>query len=453
MIYSRNYARMFVTLKQEISEYSYDFKEAMGRCVIEVKFGKGRFFAYIQGLKKGDYSIFFISCKGGRNMGVDMGKISADSGGKGELKTEFDPENIFGTNLKVEDFHVVAVMPFKSNSVKALLTGYIGGAVQWKEGFSFFETDTGDSREISESEENKDASDSVEETVIESEENKDTSDSEKETVIEFDENAEDMGKPEDFQEEDNTYTENSEENNEPCAEEMTSREEETVKENGKKIIKEDNNEEAGTEAEEYDNVLNVENCACACEEAEKTEGDNKNTNFNELKQVGDNFNDIIKRFKKGIKEIERQKQEKGDKESKKSKIINMDDLKEKNSKRNYAIDYVFENNAKMNPFQKQKKDITWVRIDLSELVILPGKVWLYLNNPFVSFSEKKYKHLILGRFYDCGKEKYILGVPGKYFSDYRLEASIQGFKQFKCCENKLPSEGDYGYWILNIDEC
>ena len=53
MIYSRNYARMFVTLKQEISEYSYDFKEAMGRCVIEVRFGKGRFSTYIQGLRKG----------------------------------------------------------------------------------------------------------------------------------------------------------------------------------------------------------------------------------------------------------------------------------------------------------------------------------------------------------------------------------------------------------------
>ena len=130
----------------------------------------------------------------------------------------------------------------------------------------------------------------------------------------------------------------------------------------------------------------------------------------------------------------------------------MEDVKEKNLKRNYALDYIFENNAKMTPFQSQRKDVEWVRIDLSELVVLPGKVWLYLNNPFVSFSEKKYKHLILGRFYEGGKEKYILGVPGKYFSDYRLEASIQGFKQFKCCENKLPVDGDYGYWILNIDK-
>lgn len=179
MIYSRNYARMFVTLKQEISEYSYDFKEAMGRCVIEVRFGKGRFSTYIQGLRKGDYSIFFISCKGGRNIGVNMGKISADLGGKGELKTEFDPENIFGTKLKIEDFHVVAIMPFESATVKALLTGYVGGAVQWKEGFSFFKANDGDSFEAAK-----------EESISESRE---------ETESDFSGNLKDSQDSEDFQ--------------------------------------------------------------------------------------------------------------------------------------------------------------------------------------------------------------------------------------------------------------
>lgn len=441
MIYSRNYARMFVTLKQEISEYSYDFKEAMGRCVIEVRFGKGRFSTYIQGLRKGDYSIFFISCKGGRNIGVNMGKISADLGGKGELKTEFDPENIFGTKLKIEDFHVVAIMPFESATVKALLTGYVGGAVQWKEGFSFFKANDGDSFEAAK-----------EESISESRE---------ETESDFSENLKDSQDSEDFQEtqaeeirEEGTYGEISEESDEDYGE-VTSNEE--MGETETEIKDEENSDayEAKKENEEEtkadDDALDVENCACACEEIEEEE-ERENTSFKDLKEVGDNFNDIIKKFKKGIKEIEKLKDDKEKKELRKSKIINMEDVKEKNLKRNYALDYIFENNAKMTPFQSQRKDVEWVRIDLSELVVLPGKVWLYLNNPFVSFSEKKYKHLILGRFYEGGKEKYILGVPGKYFSDYRLEASIQGFKQFKCCENKLPVDGDYGYWILNIDK-
>ena len=441
MIYSRNYARMFVTLKQEISEYYYDFKEAMGRCVIEVRFGKGRFSTYIQGLRKGDYSIFFISCKGGRNIGVNMGKISADLGGKGELKTEFDPENIFGTKLKIEDFHVVAIMPFESATVKALLTGYVGGAVQWKEGFSFFKANDGDSFEAAK-----------EESIFESRE---------ETESDFSGNLKDSQDSEDFQEtqaeeirEEGTYGEISEESDEDYGE-VTSNEE--MGETETEIKDEENSDayEAKKENEEEtkadDDALDVENCACACEEIEEEE-ERENTSFKDLKEVGDNFNDIIKKFKKGIKEIEKLKDDKEKKELRKSKIINMEDVKEKNLKRNYALDYIFENNAKMTPFQSQRKDVEWVRIDLSELVVLPGKVWLYLNNPFVSFSEKKYKHLILGRFYEGGKEKYILGVPGKYFSDYRLEASIQGFKQFKCCENKLPVDGDYGYWILNIDK-
>ena len=441
MIYSRNYARMFVTLKQEISEYSYDFKEAMGRCVIEVRFGKGRFSTYIQGLRKGDYSIFFISCKGGRNIGVNMGKISADLGGKGELKTEFDPENIFGTKLKIEDFHVVAIMPFESATVKALLTGYVGGAVQWKEGFSFFKANDGDSFEAAK-----------EESIFESRE---------ETESDFSGNLKDSQDSEDFQEtqaeeirEEGTYGEISEESDEDYGE-VTSNEE--MGETETEIKDEENSDayaakkENEEETKADDDALDVENCACACEEIEEEE-ERENTSFKDLKEVGDNFNDIIKKFKKGIKEIEKLKDDKEKKELRKSKIINMEDVKEKNLKRNYALDYIFENNAKMTPFQSQRKDVEWVRIDLSELVVLPGKVWLYLNNPFVSFSEKKYKHLILGRFYEGGKEKYILGVPGKYFSDYRLEASIQGFKQFKCCENKLPVDGDYGYWILNIDK-
>ncbi|MCI8805542.1 MAG: hypothetical protein HFE59_06555 [Clostridiales bacterium] len=444
MIYSRNYARMFVTLKQEISEYSYDFKEAMGRCVIEVRFGKGRFSTYIQGLRKGDYSIFFISCKGGRNIGVNMGKISADLGGKGELKTEFDPENIFGTKLKIEDFHVVAIMPFESATVKALLTGYVGGAVQWKEGFSFFKVNDGDSYDSFEA--------AKEESISESRE---------ETESDFSGNLKDSQDSEDFQKtqaeeirEEGTYGEISEESDEDYGE-VTSNEE--MGETETEIKDEENSDayEAKKENEEEtkadDDALDVENCACACEEIEEEE-ERENTSFKDLKEVGDNFNDIIKKFKKGIKEIEKLKDDKEKKELRKSKIINMEDVKEKNLKRNYALDYIFENNAKMTPFQSQRKDVEWVRIDLSELVVLPGKVWLYLNNPFVSFSEKKYKHLILGRFYEGGKEKYILGVPGKYFSDYRLEASIQGFKQFKCCENKLPVDGDYGYWILNIDK-
>ncbi len=428
MIYSRNYARMFVTLKQESSDYSSDFKEAMGRCVIEVRFGKGRLSTYIQGLKKGDYSILFISCKNGNNIGVNIGKICTDSSGKGELKSEFDPENICGTNLKIEDFHVVAVMPFGNTTNKALLTGYVGGIVQWKDGFSVFSKN-------------------------------DSTHSEKKESITFNSSSEDLfeNKNDNISEEDNSKIDipEKEDNSEPntyssekqdCSlEENISPIIDSKKENNDNILSEDENNK-----EQNEDIMNILKQGCICEEESKEKITVKNPSaelgFEALNKAGENFSDIIKKFKQGIEKIE--ELESISKTSAQNHIVNKTNIKETN----YGINYIFDNNIKMTPFQNQKKDVVWVRIDLSELIVLPGKMWLYLNNPFVSFSEKKYKHLILGKFIEGGKEKYILGVPGKYFSDYRLEAGLQGFKQFKCCENKLPSDGDYGYWLLNINQ-
>lgn len=233
--------------------------------------------------------------------------------------------------------------------------------------------------------------------------------------------------------------------------------ENVIKENKNTEINEDKNKDNKNDekidTENDKNTINIENLACVCEETEFTEiSENKinnknNISLNELQKTGNNFSDIIKKFKESIEKIEKERKN----NLKKSKIIHIDDMKEKNYTRNLGLDYIFENNIKMSPFQKQKKDIVWVRIALSELVVLPGKIWIYLNNPFVAFSEKKYKHLILGKYFENKKEKYILGVPGVYLSNYRLEAGIQGFKQFKCCEDKRPSDGDYGYWLLKIN--
>lgn len=374
MIYSRNYARMFVTLKQESADYSMDFKESMGRCVIEVRFGKGKFATYIQGLKEGCYSVYIISCKGGNNLGATIGKISTDLSGKGEFKAEFDPENVCGTNLKIEDFHAVAVMPFGCEKIKVLLMGYVGGVVQWKEGFVFFDEKKGNEEKIDDVE-------NLEKT-----------------------------------------------------------------ENDKLKIEEKNDDESPKEGESEE----VQNQACVCEENFETQNFEKNeileerkNSFKSLNLAGQNFNDIVKKFKQGIEKLETEKTAVS-----RSSEGTFEKIK---SSENYGVECIFTNNLKMTPFQSQKKDIEWVRIASDELVVLPGRAWVYLNNPFVSLSEKRYKHLILGKFFEGGKEKYILGVPGRYFSDYRLEAGLQGFRQFKCCENKVPVDGDYGYWILNVD--
>lgn len=395
MIYSRNYARMFVTLKQESSDYSMDFKESMGRCVIEVRFGKGKFATYIQGLKEGCYSVYFISCKNGNNLGVLIGKISTDISGKGEAKAEFNPENVCDTNLKIEDFHAVAIMPFGCEKIKVLLTGYVGGVVQWKEGFVFFGKEENNTEE-------EDCNDMIE--------------NEKNEVLE-EEVLEETVEENKIESENETKTENE-------------------------------NEQKSEEAVFEDREIQEQ--ACVCSEKTETENatkeaksDERKYAFESLNEAGQNFNDIVKKFKQGIEKLEVQKTEKN---------VSSEKVGKEEGSGNYGLDCIFANNLKMTPFQNQKKDVKWVRIASDELVVLPGRSWVYLNNPFVSLSEKRYKHLILGKFFEGGKEKYILGVPGRYFSDYRLEAGLQGFRQFKCCENKVPVDGDYGYWILNINE-
>ena len=373
MVYSRNYARMFVTLKQESADYSSNFKEAMGRCVIEVRSGKGKISLYIQGLKKGEYSLILISCKNGKNVGVKAGKVSTDLNGKGEFKTEFDPENVCGTDFKIEDFHVVTIMPFGHRGDKALLTGYTGGVVKWKEDFYILNDNTK-------------IYDKTEQMISE-----------------------------------NESTEISEMQNEST--EIL----ETTNEN------ENQNDEKIETAEKITEAVLEQVCT-------NKEENLSSVNVKKLSEESANFNKIVKNFKKEISNIETSKENLCKRKLKESYKKNV----------NYGIEYIFEKNLKMTPFQNQNKNINWIRIGLNELILLPNRIWLYINNPFICFSEKKYKHLILGRFLENGNEKYILGVPGRYFTDYHFETELKGFKNFKCCENKVPVEGDYGYWLLNI---
>jgi len=449
---------MFVTLKQEASDYSSDFREAMGRCVIEVRSGKGKFSAYIQGLKKGGYSLLFISCKNGNNVGVEMGSIFADFSGKGEFKLEFDPENVCGSRLKIEDFHAVAIMPFGNTSIKALLVGYVAGVVQWKEGFSVFKQKDFLSDNTDSKKENNDNIKKVAEK--ETAENALSEISEEETAesilseISEEETAESVS--DEISEKEMTESVSDEISEKEMAESVL----DEVSE--KKVA-----ESVSSEATENNNAFGIEKQGNIVFDESIQENEEVNDIgeerpvFETLNKAGENFSDIIKKFKRGIERIEEQR-----KVQKKAYIKddfncseNFDNYIDKNisnedigktKSNDRDIDYIFENNAKMEPFQNKKNDILWVRIDLSEMVILPGRMWVYINNPFVSFSEKKYKHLILGKSNKGENQNYILGVPGRYFSNYRLEAGLQGFKRFECCENKLPSDGDYGYWLMNI---
>ena len=106
-----------------------------------------------------------------------------------------------------------------------------------------------------------------------------------------------------------------------------------------------------------------------------------------------------------------------------------------------SIDALFGKNA-VKPFGDD--GIKWVRGSLKELSLI-RQLWHYINNPFVIKGCRDYRHLLLGR---DDEGNYYLGVPCKYDSDYKLEAMVQGFTQFKTEDNAPIRNGGFCYCIL-----
>jgi hypothetical protein len=122
-------------------------------------------------------------------------------------------------------------------------------------------------------------------------------------------------------------------------------------------------------------------------------------------------------------------------------------LKE-NNKMN-AIDEIINKKKKMNPFEKNDKNITWVKIELIDIMFLPIETWMLINNTFLINCYKKYKHLILGR--DCWNKKLYLGVPDIYYYNESMIANLCGFNEFVCCRDTYPGVGEFGYWIIETN--
>ncbi len=105
------------------------------------------------------------------------------------------------------------------------------------------------------------------------------------------------------------------------------------------------------------------------------------------------------------------------------------------------IDALF-NKSPIKPFGDD--GITWVKGNIKELALIKG-FWKYINNPFVIKGCRDYKHIILGRDKDnvCW-----LGVPCKYDRDYKIEAMLQGFTEFKAEDNKPLKNDEFCYCLM-----
>lgn len=78
-----------------------------------------------------------------------------------------------------------------------------------------------------------------------------------------------------------------------------------------------------------------------------------------------------------------------------------------------------------------------------------------LNNNFLRYGWRRYKHALIGK--DTKRNCYILGVPGTYNRQEALMAGMFGFpyfKEAKCETTELSAQevqGHFGYWYRSIN--
>ncbi len=86
-----------------------------------------------------------------------------------------------------------------------------------------------------------------------------------------------------------------------------------------------------------------------------------------------------------------------------------------------------------------------------DIGLLPRETWVYGNNSFLLHGYYNYRHLILARLENPqGVPRYLLGVPGHYFSNEKYMASMFGFPHFVLAKKQPAEDGRFGYWYTDI---
>ncbi|MGL4790690.1 MAG: hypothetical protein ACRCW1_04700, partial [Anaerotignaceae bacterium] len=109
------------------------------------------------------------------------------------------------------------------------------------------------------------------------------------------------------------------------------------------------------------------------------------------------------------------------------------------------VEYICANNERMYPFENS--NCQWARICAEELWALPSSKMKIHNSPFLLVSDKKHKHLILGK---DQSGNLILGIPDMYKDTNRVRAIALGCTDFWACKKSDSNENFLGYWIVSL---
>lgn len=414
-MYNRRYDKSFIMLRQESTGFSCGEKPASGTSAIEIKNNKGKLTTYVQGLGKiGNYShydVYFITSNPKRTKGLNVGDIDVDDIGHGSLKWEFDPDNVGGTGLPVEEFNIVAVMMKNGktqNNIVVPIAGYRDSKINWKNDFTDFADKEDLFKPIANEYSLAKIKDVEEAVIVESPHIiEDLLNESKPKIIAASIDI-DKATVETINNEDYVTTK-----------EISSSDTDKINDD---IDNNDINKYA-TESDFYGEFHIM------------SESENKEENPHKT------FKELAVKFNKELDALEE------------AGVLSIQELEKINSagtltNANNDIEYMFINNPKMSPFNNDSS-CDWVRICIDELALLPFQSCIIMNHPFIVSGYKRYKHLILGKD-NKSKGKYVLGVPDAYMPEYNMRASRLGFNMFRGFKDEIPTEGDYGYWIMDV---
>lgn len=86
-----------------------------------------------------------------------------------------------------------------------------------------------------------------------------------------------------------------------------------------------------------------------------------------------------------------------------------------------------------------------------DIGLLPRDIWVYGNNSFLLHGYYNYRYLILAKLFNPeGTPRYLLGIPGHYYSNERYMASMFGFPNFVLSKDQPMEDGRFGFWYTDI---
>lgn len=102
----------------------------------------------------------------------------------------------------------------------------------------------------------------------------------------------------------------------------------------------------------------------------------------------------------------------------------------------------------VNPFD-YLDNVEVIRIEPKDISKLEKKYWALANNSFLLHSYCSYRYLILGR--NISDNTFFVGIPGVFHPREKMMAGMFGFSQFQMSRNGKLRQGEFGYYIRNVE--